>query len=242
VRTPKEERLKITVTPNGSTVLVTSDDGGPGAEFVHQALDLDATVYATARTPRDWSHQPDTSARIGKRPRDQVEVISAHDPAQLDRYLLPTATLPQLIPPVTIHRKEAIMPLVYVTLAEGTTSQDQRAQIGDGIYRALIDIANVPEDDRFQVINEVPSTNLIYSPDYMGFDRSPSVVFIQIFFNAGRSVDVKQALYTRIAENLGAAGVRGDDIVINLVEVPKENWSFGRGQLSYPPAPPGSTQ
>jgi phenylpyruvate tautomerase PptA (4-oxalocrotonate tautomerase family) len=62
------------------------------------------------------------------------------------------------------------MPLVYVTLAEGTTSQDQRPQIGDGIYRALIDVANVPEDDRFQVINEVRSANLIYSPDYMGFD------------------------------------------------------------------------
>jgi phenylpyruvate tautomerase PptA (4-oxalocrotonate tautomerase family) len=144
------------------------------------------------------------------------------------------------------------MPLVYVTLAEGTTSQDRRAQIGDAIYRALIDVANVPEDDRFQVINEVPPANLIYSPDYMGFDRSPSVVFIQIFFNrdrlqalasqAGRSVDVKHALYARIAENLGAAGVRGDDILINLVEMPKENWSFGRGELSYPPAAPAITQ
>ena len=54
------------------------------------------------------------------------------------------------------------MPLVHVTIAEGTTSQDRRAQIGDGIYRALIDVTNVPEDDRFQVINEVPSANLIY--------------------------------------------------------------------------------
>jgi 4-oxalocrotonate tautomerase len=129
-----------------------------------------------------------------------------------------------------------IVPLVYVTLAEGTTTQDRRTQIGDGIYRALIDVADVPEDDRFQVINEVPSANLIYSPDYRGFDRSPSVVFIQIFFNAGRSVDVKRELYARIAENLGAAGVRGDDILVNLVEMPKENWSFGRGELSYPPA------
>jgi 4-oxalocrotonate tautomerase len=134
-----------------------------------------------------------------------------------------------------------------VTLAEGITSQERRAQIGDGIYRALIDVANVPGDDRFQVINEVPSANLIYSPDYMGFDRSPSVVFIQIFFNAdrfffnaGRSVDVKRALYGRIAENLGAVGVRGDDILINLVEMPKENWSFGRGELSYPAAAPSS--
>jgi hypothetical protein len=53
---------------------------------------------------------------------------------------------------------------------------------------------------------------------------------------AGRSVDVKRALYERIAENLGAVGVRGDDILISLVEMPKENWSFGRGELSYPPA------
>jgi 4-oxalocrotonate tautomerase len=133
------------------------------------------------------------------------------------------------------------MPLVYVTLAEGTTTQDRRAQIGDGIYRALIDVADVPEDDRFQVINEVPSANLIYSPDYLGFDRSPSVVFIQIFLNAGRSVDVKRELYARIAENLGAAGVRGDDILINLVEMTKENWSFGGGELSYPPVAASST-
>jgi 4-oxalocrotonate tautomerase len=133
------------------------------------------------------------------------------------------------------------MPLVYVTLAEGTTTQDQRTRIGDGIYHALIDVADVPEGDRFQVINEIPSTNLIYSADYRGFDRSPSVVFIQIFFNAGRSVDVKRELYVRIAKNLAAAGVRGDDILVNLVEMPKENWSFGRGELSYPPATASST-
>ena len=42
------------------------------------------------------------------------------------------------------------------------------------------------------------------------------------------------------AENLGAAGVRGDDILINLVKMPKENWSFGRRELSYPAAAPSS--
>ena len=141
-----------------------------------------------------------------------------------------------LAAPLAILRKENIMPLVYMTLAKETTSQDQRTQIADGIYRAMVDVADVPEGDRFQVINEIPSANLIYSPDYLGFDRSPSVVFIQIFFNAGRSVDVKRELYARIAENLGAAGVRADDILINLVEMAQENWSFGGGELSYPPA------
>src|ERR1700758_5826448 len=134
------------------------------------------------------------------------------------------------------------MPLVYVTLAEGTTTQDRRTQIGDGIYRALIDVADVPVDDRFQVINEVPPANLIYSPDYRGLDRSPSVVFIQIFFNAGRSMDVKRELYARMAENLGAAGVRADDILINLVEMAKENWPFGGGDRIPPPAAASSTR
>jgi 4-oxalocrotonate tautomerase len=133
------------------------------------------------------------------------------------------------------------VPLVYVTLAEGTTTQDQRTQIADEIYRAMVDVADVQEDDRFQVINEISSANLIYSPDYLGFDRSPSVVFIQIVLNAGRSVDVKRQLYTRIAGNLAAAGVRADDILINLVEMAKENWSFGGGELSYPPAAASST-
>ena len=133
------------------------------------------------------------------------------------------------------------MPLVYVTLAEGTTSQDQRTRIANGIYRAMVDVADVPEDDRFQVINEVSCANLVYSPDYLGFDRSPSVVFIQIFLNAGRSVDVKRELYARMAENLGAAGVRADDILINLVEMAKENWSFGGGELRSPPAAASST-
>jgi len=173
-----------------------------------------------------------------------VVPLTIHGVAPLTIHRVAPLTMHR-VAPLTMHRKEAVMPLVYVTLAEGTTSQDRRTQIGDGIYRALIDVANVPEDDRFEVINEVPSANLIYSPDYMGFDRSPSVVFIQIFINAARlagSVDVKRALYARIAENLGAAGVRGDDILINLVEMPEENWSFGRGELSYPPAAPSNTR
>jgi hypothetical protein len=44
-------------------------------------------------------------------------------------------------------------------------------------------------------------------------------------------------LYRRIATNLaGAVGLRLEDAWINLVEVAKENWSFGNGVASYAPA------
>jgi NAD(P)-dependent dehydrogenase (short-subunit alcohol dehydrogenase family) len=39
-----------------ATVLVTGANGGLGAQFVHQALELGARkVYATARNPREWN-------------------------------------------------------------------------------------------------------------------------------------------------------------------------------------------
>jgi phenylpyruvate tautomerase PptA (4-oxalocrotonate tautomerase family) len=127
------------------------------------------------------------------------------------------------------------MPLVRITLAQGTSPEHRRA-IADGVHRALVETANVPKDDRFQSVHEVPSGDLHYDPAYLGQKRSGAVVFIQITLNQGRTVDVKKALYARIADNLAASpGLRKDDVLVSLVEVPKENWSFGGGSMSYPP-------
>jgi len=63
---------------------------------------------------------------------------------------------------------------------------------------------------------------------------SPGIVFIQITLNAGRSVELKKAFYKRIADDLHAQlGVRTEDVFINLIEVAKENWSFGNGVAQY---------
>ena len=52
--------------------------------------------------------------------------------------------------------------------------------------------------------------------------------------NAGRTVDMKKAFFKRIADDLhDQLNVRREDVVINLVEVAKENWSFGGGIAQY---------
>jgi len=128
------------------------------------------------------------------------------------------------------------MPLVRIALAQGRTPEQRRA-IADGVHEALVTTANVPADDRFQVVHELAPADLIWDPTYLGQARGPGVVFIQIVLNQGRTVAVKKALYAAIAERLAAtAGVRREDVLVNLVEVPKENWSFGGGLMSYPPA------
>lgn len=127
------------------------------------------------------------------------------------------------------------MPLVRMTLAAGRPAAERRL-MADAVHQALVDTANVPPDDRFQVVQEIEAEGLIWNAGYLGQSRSPRVVFIEITLNAGRSVEVKKALYAAIAAGLAkAAGLRPDDVLVNLVEVPRENWSFGGGVMSYPP-------
>ena len=127
------------------------------------------------------------------------------------------------------------MPLVRITMARDTAPEDRRA-IAEGVHRALVETANVPADDRFQVIELAAPEALVFDPGYLGITRT-GVVIVQVFLNQGRTVEVKKALFARIAANLEPAGVPRANVLVNLVEVARENWSFGNGVMSYPPAP-----
>ena len=125
------------------------------------------------------------------------------------------------------------MPLVRVDLLEGKPSE-YRIQIGQIVYRTLVDVLNVPKDDRFQVIGEHEAENFLFDSDYIGIHRTEELVIIQITWNEGRSTEQKRALYRAIADGLhSAVGLRREDVFINLIEVKKENWSFGNGEAQY---------
>jgi phenylpyruvate tautomerase PptA (4-oxalocrotonate tautomerase family) len=125
------------------------------------------------------------------------------------------------------------MPLVRVSIREGL-STEFRAAMGDAIHRAMIDTINVPADDRFQIFTEHRPDGLVFDPGYLGIDRSEGFVAIQITLNLGRTIDQKRALYAKIAANLAEnPGIRPEDVLVNLVEVSRENWSFGKGEASY---------
>lgn len=127
------------------------------------------------------------------------------------------------------------MPLVRITMGRGRNAAQRRA-IGDQVHNALVGTANVPKDDRFQTIHEIPDEDLIWDPSYLGVKRTRDIVMIQVFLNQGRTVEVKKALYAQIAANLAKdPGLRPEDVLVNLVEVGRENWSFGGGVMSYPP-------
>jgi 4-oxalocrotonate tautomerase len=125
------------------------------------------------------------------------------------------------------------MPLVRIALRQGKSAGYKQA-IGDGIYQAMLETFGVPKEDRFIVVSEHDESEFQFSRTYLDIARSDDLVIIQITANNTRTVEQKKAFFARIAELLSQnPGLRKEDIFINLVEVAKENWSFGNGIAQY---------
>ena len=128
------------------------------------------------------------------------------------------------------------MPLVTVTLRKGHPAEFLK-RVGNAIHAALVAQAKIPDADRFQIFHEVDDRNIDVDPTFAGSNpvqRSNDVLIIQIILNTGRTDEITSALYADIASRLSDAGVRPDDVFVNLVEVAKQNWSMASGLMTYP--------
>jgi 4-oxalocrotonate tautomerase len=126
------------------------------------------------------------------------------------------------------------MPLVRIAHVEGKPPAFA-AELSQGVHRAMVETFNVPPDDCFQILTDHAATSGLIGPaSFLGIGHTPDLIMIQITCAEGRSVAQKKALYGAIVENLAAApGVRREDVIINLVETSRENWSFGKGEAPF---------
>jgi phenylpyruvate tautomerase PptA (4-oxalocrotonate tautomerase family) len=126
-----------------------------------------------------------------------------------------------------------IMPLIRISLRAGKPADYGRA-IAENIYESLRETFNVPENDFFATVDELEARDFIYDRKYFNIERGDDLVLIQLTVSNTRTVEQKKALYHRIVERLGKSpGLRPQDIFLNLLEVAKENWSFGNGEAQY---------
>jgi phenylpyruvate tautomerase PptA (4-oxalocrotonate tautomerase family) len=127
------------------------------------------------------------------------------------------------------------MPFVRIDLSK-KHPEGFAQQVGEIVYEVMTTHINVPKDDKFQVITKHDSQELVAPKSYLGIEYSKDIIFIQVTLNEGRTTDLKKKFYKAICEGLvERLKVRPQDIVINLIEVNKENWSFGNGEMQYAP-------
>jgi len=125
------------------------------------------------------------------------------------------------------------MPHTHIALRRGKPPQYRQA-IMDGLYAAMRETFNVPEDDRFMIVTQHDADEFLYGKHYLGIERSEDLVLIQLTVSNTRTVEQKKALFAAIAKKLGDnPGLRPQDVFVNLVETAKENWSFGHGLAQY---------
>jgi len=129
------------------------------------------------------------------------------------------------------------MPLARISISQKTPAATVRA-ISDTVYEAMINVANAPVNDKYQIITRHAKDELAYPEEgFLGLTYTDNIVFIQITWNAGRTIEVKKAFYRAVADGIHErTGLRKEDIFINLVEVQRENWSFGNGDMQFAPA------
>ncbi len=128
------------------------------------------------------------------------------------------------------------MPLVRIDLNKDADPKVAQA-VGEAVYDAMISVATVPANDKFQIITRHSADELVYPAEgYLGVEYSPGIIFIQITWVAGRTTEVKKAFFKAIADALHEkANVRREDVFISLIESQREDWSFGGGVMQYAP-------
>jgi phenylpyruvate tautomerase PptA (4-oxalocrotonate tautomerase family) len=128
------------------------------------------------------------------------------------------------------------MPLARIDISKNASDELIRI-VSEAVYRAMVEVANVPAHDKFQVINRHSADEMIYPQEgYLGLNYTPGLIIIQVTWVGGRSTDVKKKFYRQIADEIHEkGGVRKQDVWINLVDTAREDWSFGNGEMQYAP-------
>ena len=126
------------------------------------------------------------------------------------------------------------MPLARIDLSKNAPPERIKI-VSEAIYSAMVEIANAPLNDKFQVVTRHAADEIIYPKEgYLGVTYTGDLILIQITWLGGRSTEVKKKFYKRIADEVHErAGVRKEDIVIILVDNAKEDWSYGNGEMQY---------
>jgi phenylpyruvate tautomerase PptA (4-oxalocrotonate tautomerase family) len=115
------------------------------------------------------------------------------------------------------------MPLTRIEVCKPRSDAEIQLMM-QAVYEAQIEALKVPATDRQLRYNELRPEHVFIPP---GRTENFTIVTIQLF--AGRSVELKRALYRGIVSRFAGIGIAPADVFINLEETPRENWSLGDG-------------
>jgi phenylpyruvate tautomerase PptA (4-oxalocrotonate tautomerase family) len=122
------------------------------------------------------------------------------------------------------------MPLAKIHVLESRYDEQRVSALSRSVQEALIVVLRIPPDDFFQIIYEVSRKRFLHTPSFVGMKYSDDFILLEVAFISGRPKETRLALLKELnARIVTAVGISPDDVVIQLIEGPGENFSFGQG-------------
>ena len=122
------------------------------------------------------------------------------------------------------------MPLAKIHILEGQYDEQRLGKLSQAVQQGLIGVLKIPPDDFFQIIHELPRRRFLHTPSFLGLKYSDDFIVLEIAFISGRPKETRLALLKELnARIVAGTGISPDDLMIQLVEAPGENFSFGQG-------------
>ena len=123
------------------------------------------------------------------------------------------------------------MPLTRITLREGM-SDARLQQLSDLYHETLVEVFEVPREDKFQILEALPAKALVYHPHYQTGQRDGDFILFQILAGRPRSTEVNYFLFLGVDDLLHAdMDIHPDNLMVIIQLNGSEEWSFGRGLM-----------
>jgi hypothetical protein len=124
------------------------------------------------------------------------------------------------------------MPFLRFDLVKGRTDAEI-ATLLDAAHRAMLRAFQVPERDRYQVVQEHVASRVRIEDTGLGIDRTDKVVVVHVTTRP-RGAEAKQNFYRFLCEELHkSCGIEPSDVMVSVVENTDADWSFANGEAQF---------
>ncbi|ALV93565.1 MULTISPECIES: tautomerase family protein [Pantoea] len=124
------------------------------------------------------------------------------------------------------------MPLLTFDIIQGRSESEIRTLL-DAAHRAVLTAFKVPARDRYQIVHENKSYQMVFQDTGLGFERTDNLVMVRVY-TSPRSEEQKSLFMAELArELLENCGVKGTDLMISFITNSKGDWSFADGEAQY---------
>lgn len=125
------------------------------------------------------------------------------------------------------------MPLLKFDLVEGRSKEEIQA-ILDVAHSAVLASFNVPAGDRYQIVTQHKSFEMVMEDTGLGFKRDPAKMISLTVISRERTTAQKEKFYQLLSQQLDElCGITPENLLISFIINNDADWCFGFGEAQF---------